>query len=185
MDAVPCPVVGITGSAGKTTTTTLMGRIAQKAVEAGLYRKAFVGGNIGFPLIRELDDMTADDLAVVEFSSFQLDLMTTSPHVAAVLNITPNHLDRHGSMAAYSQAKQNIFSHQAKEDFLVLGFEDENAWALAGKCGWQSLCLWAARFQKGSQAVLCVTLRSGCAVTWLSKSSCRSRRLRCEADITC
>jgi UDP-N-acetylmuramoylalanine--D-glutamate ligase len=131
MDAAPCPVVGITGSAGKTTTTTMVGRIAQKAVEAGLYRQAYVGGNIGYPLISELESMTPDDLAVVELSSFQLELMTTSPQVAAVLNISPNHLDRHGSMAAYSEAKRNIFSHQTEDDFLVLGYEDDNTWAMA------------------------------------------------------
>jgi len=131
VDAAPCKVVGITGSAGKTTTTTLMGRIAQQAAEAGLYRQAFVGGNIGFPLVDRLDEIAADDLAVVEFSSFQLELMTTSPQVAAILNISPNHLDRHGTMEAYTAAKRNIYTHQHPEDILVLGAEDEIAWSLA------------------------------------------------------
>ncbi|MFN2145023.1 MAG: Mur ligase family protein, partial [Anaerolineales bacterium] len=131
MEAVPCPVVGITGSAGKTTTTTLMGRIAQQAAAAGIFRRAHVGGNIGYPLISELDEMSGEDLAVVEFSSFQLDLMHTSPHVAAILNITPNHLDRHGTMEAYTQAKKNIFIHQSASDYVVLGIEDQNAWGLA------------------------------------------------------
>ncbi|HSG26564.1 MAG TPA: UDP-N-acetylmuramoyl-L-alanine--D-glutamate ligase [Anaerolineales bacterium] len=131
MQAVPCPVIGITGSAGKTTTTTLVGRMAEKAAEAGLYRKAYVGGNIGFPLISQVEEMTAKDIAVVEFSSFQLDLMTTSPKVAAVLNITPNHLDRHGSMDAYVNAKRHILAHQGPEDAAVLGYEDARAWELA------------------------------------------------------
>ena len=97
MEAVPCPVIGITGSAGKTTTTTLVGRMAQTAVEHKLvpHPKAWVGGNIGKPLIDQLDEIKADDLVILELSSFQLELMTTSPHLAAVLNITPNHLDRH------------------------------------------------------------------------------------------
>lgn len=133
MDAVSCPVVGITGSAGKTTTTTLMGRIAEQAAAAGIYRRAHVGGNIGNPLISALSEMRSTDLAVVEFSSFQLELMHTSPQVAAVLNVIPNHLDRHGSMAEYIRAKKNIFIHQSAQDVVVLGIEDENAWALAGE----------------------------------------------------
>jgi len=130
MQAAPCPVIGITGSAGKTTTTTLVGRMAEKAAEAGLYRKAYIGGNIGFPLIAQVEEMTAEDIAVVEFSSFQLDLMSTSPKVAAVLNITPNHLDRHGTMSAYVNAKRNILAYQGPEDVAVLGYEDDHAWDL-------------------------------------------------------
>jgi UDP-N-acetylmuramoylalanine--D-glutamate ligase len=130
MDTAPCTVVGITGSAGKTTTTTLMGRIAEAAAKAGLYRKAFVGGNIGNPMIARVGEITAEDIAVVEFSSFQLELMTTSPQVAAVLNIAPNHLDRHGTMEAYIAAKRNIYAHQDSEDSLVLGYENELAWAM-------------------------------------------------------
>lgn len=131
VDAAPCTIVGITGSAGKTTTTTLMGRIAEQAAKAGLYRRALVGGNIGFPLVTRLDEIAADDLAVVEFSSFQLELMTASPQAAAILNISPNHLDRHGTMEAYIAAKRNIYAHQREEDVLVLGAEDETAWSLA------------------------------------------------------
>ena len=131
MDAVQCPVVGITGSAGKTTTTTLMGRIAEQAVKAGIYNKSYVGGNIGLPLISLVEEMTADDLAVVEFSSFQLDLMTSSPQVATILNVTPNHLDRHGTMAAYINAKKNIFAYQEPGDTLILGHDDPQAWSFA------------------------------------------------------
>lgn len=129
MEAVPCPVIGITGSAGKTTTTTLVGRMAQSALEAP--RKAWVGGNIGLPLIEFLDQMKPDDLVILELSSFQLELMTISPHVAAILNITPNHLDRHGSMGAYTAAKANIITHQAPTDTAVLGRDDPAAWNLA------------------------------------------------------
>src|SRR6185369_11310686 len=91
MEVVPCKTIGITGSAGKTTTTTLVGRMAKNACGD----KAYIGGNIGDPLINYVDNMTAGDVAILELSSFQLDQVTISPHVAAILNITPNHLDRH------------------------------------------------------------------------------------------
>lgn len=110
MQAVPARVLGITGSAGKTTTTTLCGEIAKVALAAP--HRVWVGGNIGFPLIENLEEMQAEDWAVVEFSSFQLELMTVSPHIALVLNITPNHLDRHKTMQAYTAAKAHILLHQ-------------------------------------------------------------------------
>lgn len=132
LDACPCPAVGITGSAGKTTTTTLVGRMAQANTQYAISHisKAFVGGNIGNPLISVVDDMTADDLAILELSSFQLEIMTRSPQVGAVLNITPNHLDRHLSMADYTRAKANILAFQTSEDVAVLGREDAGAWGL-------------------------------------------------------
>jgi UDP-N-acetylmuramoylalanine--D-glutamate ligase len=130
MDQVPCPVVGITGSAGKTTTTSLVGRMAQAGVQAPC--KAWVGGNIGLPLIDRLDEIQPRDLVVLELSSFQLELMTRSPHVGAILNITPNHLDRHGSMEAYTAAKARILDFQSPADVAVLGRDDPGAWNLAG-----------------------------------------------------
>ncbi|OQY36161.1 MAG: UDP-N-acetylmuramoyl-L-alanine--D-glutamate ligase [Anaerolineaceae bacterium 4572_5.1] len=130
MDAVPCKVIGITGSAGKTTTTTLAGRMAQAAFGA---EHVWVGGNIGNPLIADIDKMKDTDLAIVEFSSFQLELMTTAPQIAAVLNITPNHLDRHGTMEAYTAAKARIVEYQTAADVTVLGREDAGAWNLAGR----------------------------------------------------
>ena len=129
MEEVPCPVVGITGSAGKTTTTTLVGRMASAAVQ--LPRKAFVGGNIGRPLIDLVDTIQPQDLVILELSSFQLELMTRSPLVAAILNVTPNHLDRHGTMEAYTNAKAHIVSHQGPEGIAVLGREDKGAWSFA------------------------------------------------------
>jgi UDP-N-acetylmuramoylalanine--D-glutamate ligase len=135
MDAVPCKVVGITGSAGKTTVTTLVGRIAStayaQAAPTSEARKVWVGGNIGLPLINLVDQIEADDLVILELSSFQLELMTRSPWVAAILNITPNHLDRHTSMEAYTAAKVRILSFQAPQDLAVLGREDPGAWSLA------------------------------------------------------
>ncbi len=129
MEAVPCRTIGITGSAGKTTTTTLVGRIAQKDT-SGRYRRVWVGGNIGDPLINYVDEMDTTDLAVLEISSFQAELMKTSPNVAAILNITPNHLDRHGSMESYIHAKAQVVAHQSANDTAVLGREDANAWAM-------------------------------------------------------
>ena len=126
MEAVPCKTIGITGSAGKTTTTTLVGNMAKNAYG----NKAYVGGNIGDPLINYVDSMQADDIAILELSSFQLDQMTISPNVAAILNITPNHLDRHGTMEAYTAAKARILEFQSKEDVAVLGRDDQGAWSL-------------------------------------------------------
>lgn len=133
-----CPpgvtVVGITGSAGKTTTTTLVGRmldVAGRQAEETQARRVFVGGNIGNPLLGDLATMRAGDVAVMELSSFQLEIMTRSPQVAAVLNLTPNHLDRHGTMAAYAEAKSHILRHQGPGDIVVLGWDDPRTRALA------------------------------------------------------
>lgn len=128
MQAVPCPTIGITGSAGKTTTTTLVGRMAQSAHREP-YR-VWIGGNIGLPLIDSVDEMQPEDLAILEISSFQLEQMTQSPHVAAVLNITPNHLDRHGTMEAYTAAKARILDFQTDADIAVLNREDTGSWEL-------------------------------------------------------
>jgi UDP-N-acetylmuramoylalanine--D-glutamate ligase len=132
LETVPCRTIGITGSAGKTTTTTLVGRIA-KAGLSGKFREVWIGGNIGDPLINYVDDMTSDDLAILEISSFQLEQMTLSPNIAAVLNITPNHLDRHGTLEAYSAAKERILDFQSAEDKAILNRDDPGSWALAKK----------------------------------------------------
>ena len=126
MEVVPCKTVGITGSAGKTTTTTLVGIMAKNTYGD----KAYVGGNIGDPLINYVDNMKVNDIAVLEFSSFQLDQMTISPNVAVILNITPNHLDRHGTMEAYTAAKARILEFQSKDDAAILGRDDKGAWNL-------------------------------------------------------
>jgi UDP-N-acetylmuramoylalanine--D-glutamate ligase len=129
MEVVPCKTIGITGSAGKTTTTTLVGRMARNAYG----RNAYIGGNIGDPLINHVDNMKAGDIAILEISSFQLDQMTVSPNIAAILNITPNHLDRHGSMEAYVAAKARILEFQGKDDAAVLGYHNKVAWSLRNK----------------------------------------------------
>ncbi len=128
MKRAPTAVIGITGSAGKTTTTALTGVIGQVAG-----RRTWVGGNIGRPLIADLHKMQPDDMVVQELSSFQLEIWTQSPHVAAVLNITPNHLDRHKTMAAYAEAKANILRFQSANDVAVLAADDPGAMALMGE----------------------------------------------------
>jgi len=117
---------GITGTSGKTTTTALVGAMCQAA---GF--RTWVGGNIGNPLIEFVEEIGPEDRVVLELSSFQLEIMTVSPRVAAVLNITPNHLDRHETMEAYIAAKQRILDFQDVEDVAVLGYDDPNARALA------------------------------------------------------
>jgi UDP-N-acetylmuramoylalanine--D-glutamate ligase len=127
MEVVPCKTIGITGSAGKTTTTTLVGRMAREM----LGDAAYIGGNIGDPLINYVDVMKPGDLAILELSSFQLEQMTISPNVAAILNITPNHLDRHGTMEAYTAAKARLLDFQSsKKDAAILGRDDPGAWNL-------------------------------------------------------
>lgn len=126
------PIIAITGSSGKTTTTTLVGRMAEAAAKPG--QKVWVGGNIGFALMNFIDDIEPDDLVVLELSSFQLELVRNSPHVAAILNITPNHLDRHGTMENYTAAKVNIMLYQNPEDTAVLFRENDLSWAQREKC---------------------------------------------------
>jgi UDP-N-acetylmuramoylalanine--D-glutamate ligase len=126
MENVPCKTVGITGSAGKTTTTTLVGQMAKNAFG----KKAYVGGNIGDPLLNYVDEMYMDDVALLEISSFQLDQMTISPNVAAILNITPNHLDRHSTMEAYTTAKKRILDFQKPIDTAILCREDPGSWKM-------------------------------------------------------
>jgi UDP-N-acetylmuramoylalanine--D-glutamate ligase len=133
LEECPCKTVGITGSAGKTTTTTLVGRIAQAAVDRKAnitIRKVWVGGNIGAPLLSFVDEMQSNDLAVLELSSFQLELMTRSVNIACVLNITPNHLDRHANMDAYIAAKRRVLEYQTENDTAILGRDDPGAWTL-------------------------------------------------------
>ena len=122
LERCPAPVLGITGSAGKTTTTALTGAMCRASG-----RQTHVGGNIGDVLLDVLPEIGPDDIVVMELSSFQLELMTASPTVAAVLNVTPNHLDRHGTMDAYIAAKAHIYLHQDSHDVAVFGRDDPNA----------------------------------------------------------
>lgn len=124
----PCPIIGITGSDGKTTTTTL----TAKLLEASGHR-VHLGGNIGKNLLSTLDDIKEDDLAVVELSSFQLFKMNRSPSIAAVTNLSPNHLDWHVDMQEYADAKENIFAFQDENGVLVLNKDDAHAHEYAKK----------------------------------------------------
>ena len=119
----PAPILGITGSAGKSTTTSLMGDIF-----AADGRDVFVGGNIGRPLLGQLAHMSRSSWVVMELSSFQLEPLDVSPHIALVTNVTPNHLDRHPTMEAYWAAKGQILAHQSPSDWAVLNADD--AWSL-------------------------------------------------------
>ncbi len=119
LERCPAMVIGITGSAGKTTTTTLIGKMAEADG-----RKTWIGGNIGNVLIEHLDEIGENDTVVMELSSFQLEIADVSPDVALILNITPNHLDRHKTMQNYAAAKAHIFTHQAGDDVVIFNADD-------------------------------------------------------------
>ncbi len=125
-EVCPAPILAITGSAGKTTTTTLVGEMLKVHVGAGgdSAARVWVGGNIGNPLIADVAQIEPGDYVVMELSSFQLELMSRSPRIACVTNITPNHLDRHGTMEAYIAAKRAIVAFQSEEDWQVLNADD-------------------------------------------------------------
>lgn len=131
MESVKAKVIGITGSAGKTTTTMLAGAVAKAAMEPSV--KVWVGGNIGTPMIDYLEEIEPEDWVVLELSSFQLDQMTISPHIAVILNITPNHLDRHKTMQAYSEAKARILDFQNETGIAILNREDSGSFGLKGR----------------------------------------------------
>jgi UDP-N-acetylmuramoylalanine--D-glutamate ligase len=115
----PAKIYGITGSDGKTTTTTIVYNLLK---EAGY--TTWVGGNIGNPLFSHIEEMTKEHKVVLELSSFQLMTMKVSPQVAVITNITPNHLDMHKGMDEYVDSKKNIFKFQEKDDLLILNKEN-------------------------------------------------------------
>jgi UDP-N-acetylmuramoylalanine--D-glutamate ligase len=129
LDLTPATVIGVTGSDGKTTTTTL---ISLFLTEAGKRtgRRVFLGGNIGTPLLPRLYEMTKEDFAVVELSSFQLMTMQRSPARAVITNLSPNHLNWHLDMDEYVDAKCNIYRNEGNQ-FVVLNRENETSWALS------------------------------------------------------
>lgn len=152
----PAPILAITGSAGKTTTTSLCGVIG---AQSG--KPTWVGGNIGRPLLGQVEQIRPDDLVVVELSSFQLERLGRSPHVAVWTNLMPDHLDRHGSITEYAAAKAEILRYQKPDDWAVLNADDATVRAYqrtdAGRRAWFSLarpvergawladgCLWLA-----------------------------------------
>ena len=126
MNSVPCKIYAVTGSDGKTTTTTL---IAEMLKAEG--RTVHLGGNLGRALLPIVDQITPQDVAVVELSSFQLISMHSSPDVALVTNVTPNHLDHHKDMQEYINAKRNILLHQRPGSKAVLGYANEVSRSMA------------------------------------------------------
>lgn len=123
----PAPIYAVTGSDGKTTTTTILAGLLEKAG-----KRVFLGGNIGRPLLPSILDIRPEDVAVVELSSFQLTGMVQSPHVAVVTNVTPNHLDWHTDMQEYIDAKRNLVAHQRAGDRAVLNADYEVTMEFAG-----------------------------------------------------
>ena len=116
----PCKVIGVTGTEGKTTTTTIIYEILKRAG----YR-CFLGGNIGNPIFTQLKDMTPEDVVVLELSSFQLIGMDVSPDISLVTNVFPDHLNVHRSFDEYKDAKKNIFMHQNENGIVVLNYDNE------------------------------------------------------------
>lgn len=138
----PGRMIAITGSNGKTTTTALTGKIV---AAGGLH--TVVGGNIGTPAISLVEMATHETVAVLEVSSFQLEtIQTFRPDIAAVLNVTPDHLDRHRSFDAYTNAKARIFENQLENDFCVLNADDSTCVKLAGRT--RSQIFWFSRMKE-------------------------------------
>ena len=131
-EVCPCPMIAVTGSDGKTTTTSV---IAEMLRAAG--KTVWLGGNIGTPLLDQADKMEADHVAVLELSSFQLMSMKKTPQVAVITNLSPNHLDWHRDFAEYVEAKCNLFKNQGKDDVLVLNFDNPPSCELAEKASGQ------------------------------------------------
>lgn len=119
LELSPSTIIGVTGSDGKTTTTSLIYEILKNKY------KCYLGGNIGIPLFTKISEMKPEDIVVLELSSFQLMQMKQSPHIAVVTNVTPNHLDIHKSYEEYIEAKTNIFKNQKEEDLLILNYDNE------------------------------------------------------------
>lgn len=150
-------VVAITGSNGKTTTTSLVGEILSKSG-----KKTLVGGNIGTPVISLAGKSAADSFVVLEISSFQLETIEQfCPWIAAILNITPDHLDRHHTFEAYAAAKARMFENQKPGDFAVLNADDSASMALKDKLKASLYCFSRKQpvergaFLKGDQIIFC------------------------------
>ncbi len=128
-DLCPAPIYAVTGSDGKTTTTTVIAGLLEAAG-----KMVHLGGNIGRPLLPIIEEITAEHTAVTELSSFQLTMMTQSPKVAVVTNVAPNHLDWHTDMQEYIDAKKNLVAHQQPTDRAVLNADNEITAAFAADC---------------------------------------------------
>ncbi len=125
-DVCEAPIIGITGSDGKTTTTML---IHEMLKSQGI--KAWIGGNVGYPLLSEADNIKATDIVVLELSSFQLHTLKKSPHIAVITNFSPNHLDIHLSLDEYFSAKSNILLYQNESDKLIINYDNKYSQSFA------------------------------------------------------
>ena len=138
-------VIGITGTNGKTTTTTLVGDIMKAYAGED---KAFTVGNIGLPYAGEVTKSSEDTISTIELSSFQLETIKTfHPHVSAILNITPDHLNRHHTMEIYTEMKEKVAMNQTEEDYIVLNYDDERLKAF-GESGLLPRVIWFSGTQK-------------------------------------
>ena len=124
-EVCPSHIIAVTGSDGKTTTTTLIHKIMTKAGY-----KTWLGGNIGNPLLADTDKMSENDWVILELSSFQLHTMKKSPEIGVITNLSPNHLDWHKDYAEYIEAKTNIFTHMSRENTIVLNADNADCAAL-------------------------------------------------------
>ncbi len=120
MKMCPCKIIGVTGSEGKTTTTSLIYAILKYAGY-----NTYLGGNIGTPLFTKLAEIMPEDIVVLELSSFQLMEMEVSPHISVITNVTPNHLNIHSSYEEYIDSKKTIFKYQNEDDTLILNYDNE------------------------------------------------------------
>ena len=120
VDLCPGKIIAVTGSDGKTTTTTLIYKMLKQAGH-----NCYLGGNIGIPLFAKIDEMRPEDIVVLELSSFQLMTLKKSPAIAVVTNVSPNHLDIHKSYEEYIEAKKNIFKYQEKDGIVVLNYDND------------------------------------------------------------
>ena len=175
-DLCPCEIVAVTGSDGKTTTTTL---ISEMFKAAG--RTVHLGGNIGAPLLPMLPEVAPTDVAVVELSSFQLISMRKSPTVAVVTNVTPNHLDHHKDMQEYIDAKRNILLYQTPPCRAVLGYENDITRAMQADCKGEQV--WFTRLRETDNGaflrgdgMLCMA-EGGKVTTFLAQKDVKLRGL--------
>ena len=144
----PCRIIAVTGSDGKTTTTTIISELLKVQGYT-----VHLGGNIGHPLLCEVDSMKPEDFAVLELSSFQLHSMVCKPNVAVITNISPNHLDKHKDYRDYIDAKSSIFTRQDSTDRLVLNSENEYSSYYAGMA--KSAIMYFSRVKMPENGVYC------------------------------
>ncbi len=161
LELTSATVIGITGSDGKTTTTTFIYKMLEQQLQKQNFGKAFVGGNIGEPLLPYVNEMSEADFAVVELSSFQLQTMSKSPIISVITNITPNHLNWHIDMNEYATAKKNIYLHQPCRA-VVLNAENPLTASYADNCG-KNVTLFSSK-RSGYENIVPLMMENACAL---------------------